>query len=151
MKRKHWSAVIMLVLGAGVLFGPRTYSPNPKSIGLQDGRLRACPTSPNCVCSEANRGPDAIAPLSYSGDHDASFQSLLELLENEFGAEIVTREERYFHAVFSTPLMGFRDDVEFRLDEENSVVQMRSASRVGHSDLGANRRRVESIRQRWNL
>jgi uncharacterized protein (DUF1499 family) len=46
--------------------------------------------------------------------------------------------------------MGFVDDVEFFLDEGANVIHVRSASRLGQSDLGVNRKRVETIRAKFN-
>ena len=120
----------------------------PSDIGMRDGQLRPCPDSPNCVCSE---GEDAgVEPLAYTGDGKTAFQSLLDHLELQSNVEIVTIEEGYAHAVYRTKVLRFRDDLELRLDEENSVIHVRSASRVGHSDMGANRRRVEELRASWS-
>lgn len=63
---------------------------------------------------------------------------------------IVTETDNYFHAEFKSALMGFVDDSEFYHDEREDVIHVRSASRVGYSDFGVNRRRVESIRERFN-
>ncbi len=120
----------------------------PSDIGLANGELRPCGTSPNCVCSE---GPNAsIEPLAFTGDGVAAFRSLLDLIELQPGTELETVEERYAHAIYRTPLLRFRDDLELRLDGAGSVIHVRSASRVGYSDLGANRRRVEDLRTSWS-
>jgi len=126
----------------------------PDDIGLQNGRLRPCPSSPNCVCSETPEGPSSIAPLVYAdrfgGRGTEALESLVDYLRTLPRVEVVTQEPSYVHAVFITPLMRFRDDLELRLDEARGAIQVRSASRVGHSDLGANRDRVESIRAGWS-
>jgi len=126
----------------------------PDDIGLEDGRLRPCPSSPNCVCSESAGVPSSIAPLTYTdrfaGRGAEALESLVAYLRTLPRVEVVTQEPGYVHAVFTTPLMRFRDDVELRLDEANGAIQVRSASRVGHSDLGANRARVESLRTGWS-
>ncbi|MFT6364114.1 MAG: hypothetical protein ACJAZ8_002538 [Planctomycetota bacterium] len=87
--------------------------------------------------------------MTYTGNGQAAFQSLIELIEAQPRVELVTVEQTYAHAVFRTPLMRFRDDLEVRLDEPNTVIHVRSASRVGHSDMGANRKRVEALRVLW--
>jgi uncharacterized protein (DUF1499 family) len=121
---------------------------NPSDIGLNEGTLRPCSDAPNCVCSE---GQDpGIEPLAYVGDGQAAFLSLLDYLELQSNVEVVTIEDGYAHAVYRTPLLRFRDDLELRLDEANSVIQVRSSSRVGYSDMGANRRRVEDLRKNWS-
>ena len=116
-------------------------------VGRVDGKLRPCPRPSNCVCSEDENAP--IAPLEFAGDPDRAFQSLVDFLEAEPRVSLQTVEPDYAHAVFKTRVMRFRDDVEFRVDAEQGVIHVRSASRVGYSDLGANRARIESIRERW--
>jgi len=137
-----------LIGGAGV-FGAAACSSIPEDIGLQEGRLRPCPDSPNCVNSEDQDLASSIAPLDYRGERQVAFDSLVTFLSNEPRVEVVRAEDGYIHAVFTTALMRFRDDIEFRFEEAKPLVQVRSASRLGHSDLGANRERVESIRARW--
>ena len=65
-------------------------------------------------------------------------------------AEVTDRAEGYLRAVFKTRLMRFRDDFEARLDAEAGRIHVRSASRLGYSDLGANRKRVEALRSAWS-
>ncbi|MGI9250163.1 MAG: DUF1499 domain-containing protein [Pseudohongiellaceae bacterium] len=113
----------------------------PTTLGVQQGgRLAPCPESPNCVTSFASGGHHAIAPLA--ADLDAITQVLLQLDK----ANIISTEENYLYAEFTTRLMGFVDDVEFLFDPVEHLTHVRSASRVGYSDLGANRDRIEEIR-----
>ncbi|MFC2952186.1 DUF1499 domain-containing protein [Marinicaulis aureus] len=114
-------------------------SKNGAPPGLVDGALAQCPSSPNCVTSEAGVPEShAIEPLPLS-----SWDKLPDTIQ-ENGGRVVALRNDYIGAVFSTPLMGFADDVEFRKGE--TQVHVRSASRVGHSDMGANRKRVEALR-----
>jgi len=114
--------------------------------GLVSGNLAPCPDKPNCVCSEF--GEDAahhIAPLDYSGvPAQKAFGELLQIIE-ELGGEVVVANDEYIAAVFSSALFGFVDDVEYRLESTQNRIQIRSASRVGHSDLGVNRKRAEAM------
>lgn len=71
---------------------------------------------------------------------------LRAVVEGMSGAHVIRFDSRSMHAVFVTRWLRFRDDVHFALDDERGVIHVRSASRVGHSDLGTNRRRVEAIR-----
>ena len=137
--------VLLVLLPAGL----SAASCRAGKTGLVDGRLQECPSKPNCVCSEYPGEAAAIEPLAFSGDPNEAFQSLLAFLEEEPRVELVVVEKDYAHAIFKTRVLRFRDDVEFRLDSEARVIHVRSASRVGHSDLGKNRDRVESIRERW--
>lgn len=107
--------------------------------GLVDGRLSPCPSSPNCVSSETGTPEShAVAPLPLS-----AWAGLPDLIQ-ERGGRVVALRNDYIGAVFATPVMGFIDDVEFRRDE--TAVHVRSASRVGYGDMGANRKRVEALR-----
>ena len=73
-------------------------------------------------------------------------QALERTITGMNGTTIVTRDERYLHAEFRTPWLGFIDDIEFLVDTTRGVIHGRSASRRGYSDLGTNRARVEAIR-----
>jgi uncharacterized protein (DUF1499 family) len=118
--------------------------------GVADGRLVPCPSSPNCVCSESSAGDAAIEPLAFPGEPGAALASLVEHLRARPRVELVSVEADYVHAVFRSALFRFPDDVEFRLDRAAHVIHVRSASRIGRSDLGANRRRVEALRLCWS-
>ena len=142
---------VLILIGLSVLGVSFACVSTPEEIGLKEGALHPCPDSPNCVSSEDQLSPAWIEPLAFSGPPSDAFASLLLFLESESGVELVTIEPDYVHAVYQTSLLRFRDDVEFRLDESASVIHVRSASRVGHSDLGANRDRIESLRERWKF
>jgi uncharacterized protein (DUF1499 family) len=115
----------------------------PRDPGLtEDGTLRSCPDSPNCVTSFASDSRHGIEPLA--ADLDA-IRALIEELNN---ADIVQSDGNYLRAEFTTRIIGFVDDVEFLHRPEEGVTHVRSASRVGYSDLGANRQRIERLRQR---
>lgn len=108
--------------------------------------LASCPSSPNCVSSTDIGGSHYIEPLALSGKPDAAWQTLGDILRADGSISIVASGDHYIRAEATTRLMRFTDDVEFLLDREAGVIDMRSASRVGYSDLGKNRRRLESIR-----
>jgi uncharacterized protein (DUF1499 family) len=119
----------------------------PTNLGVKEGKLAPCPGSPNCVVSQG--GGDAehtIAPLAYSGDPAQAMAKLVSVVEAMPRTTIVESTDTYLYAEFASKLMGFVDDVEFYLDPAESVIQVRSASRLGESDLGVNRKRVEEIR-----
>lgn len=87
-----------------------------------------------------------MAPLAFAGTPAEAMQTLVEILEAAPRVRLVAQDDRYLHAEFVTKLLRFVDDVEFLLDEAAGVIHFRSASRAGHWDLGANRRRMERIR-----
>lgn len=137
----YWWLLLVPLIGWALLALPSWRRPD---VGLADGQLRRCPSSPNCVCSEGETGEHAIAPLVFQDAPEAAWARLVQVLEATPRSQIVTREAGYLHAEFVTPLMRYVDDVEFRLDGQQ--IHVRSASRVGRSDLGANRARVEKLR-----
>jgi uncharacterized protein (DUF1499 family) len=110
--------------------------------------LASCPSSPNCVCSCDTDESHGIAPITIAGDPDAAWQALKGILEDTSRIEITASGERYIHAVATTRILRFKDDIEFLLDRETGRIEMRSASRVGYSDFGTNRRRMEDLRER---
>mgnify|MGYP006169635247 FL=1 len=112
----------------------------PQDIGVRDGRLIACPESPNCVSSYESSEEHSIAAL------DGNLSQIQQILVAIDGANIVKQSSNYLYAEFTSSLMGYVDDVEFLYDAANNTTQVRSASRVGYSDMGANRSRIEAIR-----
>lgn len=116
----------------------------PTDIGVRAGHLTGCPSSPNCVSSQATDSEHKIAPLALVGDHANSRSRLLALLASQPCVAIVTEQNDYIHAEFTSRLLRFVDDVEFLLGPQ--AIEVRSASRLGYSDLGANRARVEHLR-----
>jgi len=114
--------------------------------GVVNGRLKECPDSPNCVCSHDARDDAAIEPLDLGPDVNAGWSTLIGLVEAWPRTEIETRRDDYVHAVCVSMLLRFRDDLELLLDREAGVAHVRSASRLGYSDFGANRKRVELLR-----
>ena len=125
------------------------FSQKAPPLGVVNGRLQACPDSPNCVNSEATDEEHQIAPLAFQGDPAAAMEQLRKVVAALPRTTIVTAEGDYLRAACTTALMRYVDDVEFRLDAPAQVIQVRSASRVGYSDMGVNRKRVEQIRQRF--
>ena len=117
----------------------------PQNIGVRDGRLTACPESPNCVSSYESSKGHSIAAL------DANLTQIQQILLTIDGANIVEQSSNYLYAEFTSSLMGYVDDVEFLYDAASNATQVRSASRIGYSDMGANRKRVEAIRSQLNI
>jgi uncharacterized protein (DUF1499 family) len=134
---------VLLILVAITVWA-RTAS-RPTDLGVRDGRLTACPGTPNCVSTEAG---DA-EPLRVWGDPERAFHELREAIRAMPRTRIVVEEPGYLHAEASTWGFGFIDDLEARLDEEAGVIHLRSASRLGHSDLGVNAKRVKDVRLRY--
>jgi len=115
-------------------------------------KLKPCPNKANCVCSQSVEG-DAhyIAPLRCLGSTNECQEKILSLLKgNEVFSKvskIVEVGDGYIHAEFRSKIFHFVDDVEFLLSESDPCrIDVRSASRLGRSDFGVNRKRIEAIR-----
>ena len=118
----------------------------PDNLGIREGRLTACPDSPNCVNSQASDERHAIEPLPLKGSAEETQARLKALLSEEPRATLVEEAPGYLRAEFSSKLMRFVDDVEFMIG--GAAVDVRSASRLGYADFDVNRERIEHLRQR---
>ncbi|WP_017659400.1 DUF1499 domain-containing protein [Baaleninema simplex] len=122
----------------------------PDNLGVKGDRLAPCPSSPNCVSSHSDDSEHSIAPLTYDTTSEAAIARLKDLLQTTENAEIIEAKPNYLYAEFTSKLMGFVDDVEFFAPEGEGVVHVRSASRLGQSDLGVNRQRIEDLRKQFD-
>ena len=121
----------------------------PADLGVNNGALKAPPSSPNAVSSQATGGYHRIAPLTYEGAQAQAMEKLKAIIESTPGTQIVQTKPDYLYAEYASALLGFVDDVEFYFPQGTHVIHVRSASRLGHSDLGVNRKRIEAIRARF--
>jgi len=119
----------------------------PHNLGAKGGFLAACPGTPNCVSSQADDEQHRIAPLIFSDDPDRAFDILKQVLGRRRDAKITEELPGYLRVELRTLL--FVDDGEFLLDRTRKAIQVRSASRIGYSDLGKNRSRLEDIRSQF--
>ena len=129
--------VVLIICALFIILGIK--SQKGKAIGVIDGRLADAGTAPNCVVSEDDTQPErAIAPLS------ASLKQAAAAIVKT-GGTITAQTDSYVSATYMSKIFKFVDDVELRAAGPG-VVHIRSASRVGYSDRGANRSRAERIR-----
>ena len=119
----------------------------PGNLGVVNGRLASCPSSPNCVSTEATDVKHLIVAIAFDEAPAQAFERLKKAIVAVPRLKIVTESGDYLHAEATSLVFRFVDDVEFFVDREMKVIHFRSASRVGHSDLGANRARMERIRE----
>ncbi|MBE8966041.1 DUF1499 domain-containing protein [Nostocales cyanobacterium LEGE 12452] len=135
---------ILLTLISSLILPGATWAAS--SLGIDNGHLSSCPASDNCVVSQNADEKHAIDPIPYHVDRNAAREILLKVIGVVPRTEIVEQTDNYIHALSKSRIFKFVDDVEFYLPPNESVIHLRSASRVGESDLGVNRRRVEQIR-----
>ncbi|MCG8570657.1 MAG: DUF1499 domain-containing protein [Spirochaetes bacterium] len=117
-----------------------------KEIGMTNGSLQPCPDSPNCVSTFAEDEEHQISPIFYRDSLIEVKKKILATIEKMPRTTIITVEENYIHVEFRSKIMRFVDDVEFLIDDQNKIIHFRSASRLGYSDMGVNRERMEQFR-----
>lgn len=127
----------------------RTRRPEHTRSGADPASLPACPASPNCVCSQDPDPGHAIEALTVPAHvpESAAFDHAVERILRLPGARLVRRSDRYAHVEFRTRVLRFVDDVELLAVPGTRTIHVRSASRLGYSDLGTNRRRIEGLRR----
>lgn len=123
----------------------RTFPSNLRS-STQNG-LSDCPDSPNCVSTSATLPANRIAPIELQEALSDATNKLESIIKQMPGSRIIVSQGNYLHAEFRSRFFGFVDDLEILVDEDQKLILIRSASRIGYSDLGMNRKRCEEIRR----
>ncbi|MGD0275972.1 MAG: DUF1499 domain-containing protein [Syntrophales bacterium] len=118
-------------------------------IGVHEGKLSQCPESPNCVASQSQDVKHYINPIPYKGDREQARKRMVSIIQGMKRAKIVALKDDYIHAEFTSAIFRFVDDVEIYFDDGSKTIHMRSASRIGYSDFGVNRKRLENIRTNY--
>ena len=112
-----------------MLWGINSFSVGrPHNLGLKNNMLTPCPSSPNCVLSQASDANHKIKPIYYATSVEAAKESLNQVIQSMDGARIITQYEVYWHVEFTTPWLRFIDDVEFYFPESEALIHQRSAS-----------------------
>ncbi|WCN11456.1 DUF1499 domain-containing protein [Marinomonas mediterranea] len=145
----RWILLALMVLGVGFFVFVDIYNTRPEELGVENGRFVPCPTSPNCVSSQADVS-DAVhyvEPIVYHGSMKDAQLKIEQYFLGEGNAHIVESRLGYLYLESSSDIFGFIDDVEFYFPEADSVVHVRSASRVGYDDLNVNDERVRQVRE----
>lgn len=125
-------------------FSPPSHIDNPTT-----PTLKPCPDSPNCVCTQESRSSKKMVSLKFSDSLENPIEQLEKVINSYKRTTLVEKTDDYLHYEFKTALGGFIDDVEFVVDRQSKEIHFRSASRVGYSDLGKNRRRMKGIQKKW--
>lgn len=123
--------------------------------GLIEGEFYPCASYPNCVSSQADPGEDPnhyIAPLELRELTPLeAWEKIISILEENPRCRIVELTEHYLRAEFTTTVFGFIDDLELHFTSKRGIIEVKSSSRIGYSDLGGNKKRVEKLRERFHL
>ena len=142
------SLAVLALLAASTLamagpFGTLFAGERPATVGT--GTLAPCPGTPNCVASRAADEVHHVAPIAFRGEAAAAMRRLADAAAALPGARIVTSRPDYLYVEFASRIIGFVDDFE-AVPEASGAIHVRSASRLGRSDFGVNRARVEALR-----
>ena len=142
------AAISLLVIVALFVLG--LVSQSGRAPGLVEGRLAQCPGTPNCLNSEyAEDTEHFVEPLAFAAGQEQQVFARLKAIIGEMGGSIQVEDGDYLAATFTSSLFRYVDDLELRIDSDENVVHLRSASRVGRKDFGANQKRIERLKQLW--
>jgi uncharacterized protein (DUF1499 family) len=137
---------LILVITYFFILGIQSRSGNAP--GLSNGKLTRCSEKPNCVCSEFKADSEHfVEPIFFQNVPVIGIEAIKNIVI-EMGGVVENEGDQYLSAKFRSGLFGFVDDFEIRIDSDQKNIQVRSASRVGHSDLGANLNRVNQFKSR---
>ena len=139
---RSWIAGGLICALLGACSGER-----PAHLGVRGGQLAPCPDRPNCVSSFAGDPEHYVAPLLFSAPAPEVMRRVKAALKKMDRVTLVEEKPNYIYAEFTSRVFRFVDDVEFYLDEKTGTLHFRSASRLGYSDLGVNRERIETIKR----
>jgi len=146
--------IVQIVIAFGVLLGILSlfmailsrFVKRPANLGVTDGKLAACPNSPNCVSTQSSDARHRIDAITFEGSPDKAQAILVDIVRSMEQSEIIRNEPGYVYAEFRTKGMGYVDDVEFSIDADAKIIDFRSSSRLPYYDWEVNRKRMEQIR-----
>lgn len=148
-KKTGTALIATILIGLGGVVGMNVASSPPEGVGTAQSHLAPCPDSPNCVSTDAISADQTLEPLPIANTDEQTIKLLSDVVSELPGSRSVLRKDNYLHVEFRSPWLRFVDDVEFLIDGQGEFVHARSASRVGRSDMGVNRQRLEEIRNRY--
>lgn len=144
-KRGRIYRLAILIVMLGYLW---SCAVKPNDLGATEGLFSPCSSKPNCVCSQA----DSTDKVHYMeawpmSDFDADKAQLLKAIEAFGNTKVISNEDKYLHVEFTTGWMKYIDDVQFYFDLSDQKIHFKSASRVGYSDMGVNRKRMTRLKE----
>jgi uncharacterized protein (DUF1499 family) len=140
--------VSLIVVAILALFVLGQMSRSGEANGLFEAKLTKCPDKPNCICTEfVADASHYIEPIDLSQSNAAEVLSRLKNSIREMGGSLQAEADNYLAFTFTSSIFRFVDDLEIRIDKDLKIIHMRSASRVGHSDRGVNKKRIEQLKK----
>lgn len=140
--------VSLVLLSITIFFILGWMSKSGGAIGLNNGVLSTCPNTPNCICSDHKiDSKHYIEPIFLKQKNTHGNISIIKEVIQQMGGEIIFESDIYIAATFTSVFFGFVDDLEIRMDPIKNVIHFRSASRVGYSDRGVNKKRISLLKK----
>lgn len=139
--------ILYIILGTIVFFiiagqiWARTAS--RPDLGIQNNKLLPLPNTPNCVATQSGQEAQKMPPIPHQSDRQTVQQHLLDILNQWPRTTLVTNEPGYIRVECRSPFFGFPDDIEFMITD--TEIHFRAAARLGYSDMGVNRKRMEKF------
>ena len=100
----------------------------------KDGTLAECLVKTNCV----------LVTWEFTNLQEV-YRKLIDIASSMPRTEILEQDGNYWHGVVRSLIFRFPDDLEILQLPRKGIIQVRSASRIGVSDLGVNRSRVDKL------
>jgi uncharacterized protein (DUF1499 family) len=143
------AGIIAVLITSGFIGGYISGKGSSGANGINGGKLAACGEKNNCVSSQASNlnSYQFIEPWTYTVPDELAMSRLIEILQSEERAKLISVEKNYIRAEFTSRIFRFVDDVEFYMDRNNKKIHFRSSSRIGRGDWGVNRKRMEQLHQ----
>jgi len=143
------SLIVITSLIYFIYLGFKSQSGSPA--GLIESSLSPCPSTPNCICTEHPGDVSHFTEAStYAAENaDSIVQKITDAIEQS-GGVIIKSENNYLAATYTSKIFRYVDDFEIRIDREKQLIHIRSASRVGKSDFGANLKRIKRFEKLLN-
>lgn len=138
---------VLGVIGVIIIYMFVKNNLSPNNLGVNDGMLAKMPKKPNAVSSQTEEKDKKVEALEFKENLVDSKKKVIKAIESYGNAKIIKNETNYIYVVFTTGIMKYHDDVEFYFDESKKLIQIRSASRIGYSDMGLNRERYNKIKE----
>lgn len=139
-------SILVLFLAYFIFLGIKSQSGSAR--GIINGKLTPCPDTPNCLCSEyADDQSHFIDAIPVSEINSVNLMNTIEQAIESIGGTVKQKNDDYLAATFTSSLFRYVDDFEIRVDREDQLIHIRSASRVGRSDFGANQKRINDFRK----
>lgn len=141
----RWLFRILAVLFLGLLIWSCSGN-TPSNLGVSNSKMATCPSSPNCFSSDAQDKDHYVKPFQLAMSASQAWRGTKEVVSKLPRTRIVSEKADYLHAECRSALFGFVDDLELNLRPSEGIIAVRSASRLGYSDFGVNRKRIEALR-----